>query len=760
MPERSVLRKSYPRVDAADKVTGRSMYADDVYLPGMLYCKVLKSSRSHARIVSIDTSGAEQLPGVRAVITARDFPDLRFGSGALKDRRILALEKVHYIGEPVAAVAAVDEITAREAVELIQVEYEELPRVVDPADAVKPDGPLVHEDLPDFEGYSFAMGGNVCTLLDSDRGDVDKAFQEADYVFEDVFRSQGVNQGFLEPMVCVASVDPSKRINVWASTQGPYQIRAQLATMLDVPISRIRVIAMELGGGFGAKLRVCIEAYPVMLALKTHKPVKMTATREEVFTLSGPRLPTDMYLKTGVMKDGTIVAREAVSVFDMGAYLGAGPASGISHGLGAYHIPSFRLRSYAVYTNKIWTGSYRASGVADMTFAVESHMDVVARKIGVDPVEFRLKNALEEGDTTVQGAKVPRNGLSETLCAVGQRLGTSVARADDGDKIATGFGIALCEWRSGSGPSTASISLNEDGTASVLTGSVDISGTDTVLAQIAAESLGIGMDQVVIAKRDTDLAPYTQPSGGSRIIYSQGKAVQMAAEDAKGKLMALAAERLRLSPDALECAGGRVYVQNNPAQGFTLAQLSAISLTSRGGPIMGMGSLSSMPYAPVFNTQGVEVKVDKETGQIRVTRLVQAQDVGTPINPMAIEGQIEGGAVQGIGRALTEDVIIDPKDGRLLNPSFTTYLMPLAPDMPEIENILVEVPTEEGPFGARAVAEPPGFGPPAAIANAVYDAIGVRIKDLPITPEKILAALRGEPMEEPKLDVQALKEGS
>ena len=759
MPEDTVLRRSYPRLDAADKVTGRSQYADDIHLPGMLHCKIHKSSRRHARIVSIDTSEAERLPGVRAVITARDFPDVRFGSAALKDRRVLALEKVVYIGEPIAAVAAVDEITAQEAVELIKVEYADLPAVEDPLEALNPDAPLVHEDMPSFEGFSFAMGGNICTILDSDRGDVDKAFQGADYIFEDTFRSQSVNQGFLEPMASVASVDPSGRINVWVSTQGPYLLRAEIASVLDVPLSRIRVTAMELGGGFGVKQHLCLEAYPVMLALKTGKPVKMTATREEVFTLSGPRLPANLYLHTGVMKDGTIVARDAVAVFDMGAYLGPGPAAGIGHSLGAYHIPNFRIRSYAVYTNKMWTGSYRASGAADMTFAVESHMDIIARKMGIDPLELRLKNAYEEGDLSVRGDRIGRNGLKETLRAVGERLGTTSSQPENGGNTARGVGIALCEWRSGSGPSTASVNLNEDGSISVLTGSVDMSGTDTVLGQIAAETLGLRRDEVIMTKRDTDLAPFTQPSGGSRIIYSQGKAVQMASEDARGKILALAAERLGVNADALECKGGRVYVQDNPPQGFTLAQLANLSLTSRSGPIMGSGSLSSMPYAPVFNTQGVEVQVDKETGHVRVTRLVHAQDVGTPINPMAIEGQMEGGAVQGIGRALTEEVVISSEDGRLLNPSLTTYLMPLSVDMPPIENIFVEVPTEDGPFGARAVAEPPGFGPPAAIANAVYDAVGVRIKELPITPEKILAALRGEAPKEPRLDVSSLLEG-
>ena len=757
MPEDTLVRKSFPRVDAADKVTGRSLYAGDVYLPGMLHCKVLKSPKSHARIVSINTSKAKQLPGVRAVITTKDFPDVLYGHGTSKDRRVLAKDEVFYIGQAIAAVAAVDEVTALEALDLIEVLYEEdLPRVVTSLDAIKVGAPEARTDLPGLEGETFAMGGNICTLLDSDRGDVDAAFKDADFVLQDTFRSQSINQGFLEPMACVASVDPSGRINVWASTQGPYVVRAQLADVIGVPISRIRVIPMELGGGFGAKLRMCVEAYPVMLALKTNKPVKMTATREEVFTLSGPRQPANIQLKTGVMKDGTMVARETTCIFDMGACSGSGAQTGVSHALGAYRIPNFRVRSYAVYTNKIWTGSYRASGVADMTFAVESHMDIMARKIGIDPIEFRLKNALKEGDTTIQGNKLPKHGLKETLEAVREKLGPRNTTGDDGSAVATGRGIALSQWKSGFGPSTASLSLNEDGTISVLTGSVDISGTDTVLAQITAETLGIGMEQVIMAKRDTDLAPYTHPSEGSRMIYSHGKAVQMAAEDTKAKLLALAAEKLGVGPEALDCAGGSVYVANNPSEGYTLAQLGRMSLTSKSGPIIGIAALSAMPYSPVFNTLGVEIKIDKETGQIRLTRFVQAQDVGTPINPMSIEGQMEGGAVQGIGRALTENVLFDSADGHLLNPSFTTYLMPLATDMPLIENVLVTIPSEEGPFGARAVAELPGFGPPAAIANALHDALGIRIKELPVTPEKILAALRGESSDEPDLDIKSL----
>ena len=753
MPDFKTLGQSLPRVDATQKVTGRATYAADVYLPHMLMCKLLTSTVGHARVVKLDASRALALPGVRAVITGHDFPDVMFGSGALRDRRVMARDEVFYIGDPVAAVAADDEVTAQEAIELIQVEYELLESVVDPLEAIAEGSPAVHGDMTSFEGYGFAMGGNNCTLLDADRGDVDQAFRDADRIFEENYRSQPINQGFLEPMACAANVESDGRLTIWASTQGPFQVRAQLSAVLDIPISRIKVNAMELGGGFGAKLRLAFEAFPAMLAMKTGRPVKLVNTREEAFTLNGPRLETNIHLKTGVMNDGTIVARESHSVFDVGAYLGAGPNSGVAHALGPYTIPNIRLRSYGVYTNKIYVGSYRASGVADMTFAVESHMDSMAHQLGLDPMEFRLKNVMSEGDTSVSGARLPANGLRETVEAVKQRMGLPKKLGEN-----RGVGIAMGEWRSGSGPSTASINVNEDGTVSLLTGSVDISGSDTSLAQIAAETLGLDLGQVIVSTRDTDMTPFTGPSGGSRIVYSQGKAVQQAAEDARDKLVSLAAQRLGVPADALACRDGKVYVQDNPAQSATLSQLARASLTSQQGPIIGLASLSSMPYAPVFNTQAAEVLVDIETGQVKVTRFVQAQDVGVAINPMAVVGQLEGGAVQGIGRALSEEMQIDPETGRVMNPSLATYLMPLAVDMPEIETILINVPSESGPFGARAVAEPPGFGPPAAIANAIYDAVGVRINELPFTAERVLAAIQGKNSLDRTLDVESLKQ--
>ena len=751
MTQFKVLGRNYPRVDAYDKVTGRATYAADVYLPGMLACKLLPSSRSHARIVKIDTSRAAELPGVHCVITGADFPDIRFGSGALKDRYIMPTEVVNFVGEPIAAVAADDEATAQEAIELIEVEYEDLPAVINPLASMASGASTVHPDLESYEGYGFTMGHNVSTLLDADRGDVEQALKDADVVIEDVYRSQGINQGFLEPMACVVEVEPNGRLVVYASTQGPYQIRAGLAAVLDVPVSRIRVVAMELGGGFGAKLRLTFEAFPALLAMRTHRPVKLVNTREEAFTMNGPRLPVTNYIRSGVMKDGTITAREAYTIFDVGAYLGAGPNSGIGHGIGAYRVPNFRLRSYGVYTNKIYVGSYRASGVADMTFAVESHMDHIAQQIGMDPYDLREKNALREGDVSVSGAVVPGNGLMETLAAIKEKINWPRS-LEDGH----GIGLALCEWRSGSGPSTAAISVNDDGTVSLLTGSVDISGSDTSLAAIAAEALGIPMDQVIVAKRDTDLAPYTGQSGGSRIVYSQGTAVKRAADDTLNKLMLLASERLGVPQEALGSEDGRVYVLDNAPQGMTFAQLAAASITSRGGPIIGMASLSNMPYTPVFAAQAAEVKVDRETGNVRVLRYIQAQDVGTAINPMAVEGQLDGGVVQGIGRALTEDQQFDAETGAVRNPSFASYLMPLAIDLPESEIVLINVPAPDGPFGARAVAEPPGFGPPAAIANAIYDAVGVRINELPLSGERVLAALQGR-SPEIDLDVDALR---
>ena len=752
MAEFSAIGKNSIRVDAMDKVTGRATYAGDVYLPGMLMCKIMTSTRSHAKIVSIDTTAAQALPGVRCVITGSDYPDVRFGSGALKDRRIMAREEVFYIGEPVAAVAADDEMTALEAIGLIEIKYEDIKHVVDPLQAISGKSVDVHTDLEDFEGFGFALGGNNCTMLDSDRGDVEQGFKDSDVIIEETYHTQPISQGFLEPMACVADVEANGRLDIYASTQGPYQVRSQLASVLDMSIGNIKVTAMEMGGGFGAKLRLALEGFPAMLAIKTGKPVKLVNTREEAFTLNGPRLETNIYLKTGVTNAGKILVREARSVFDVGAYLGAGPNAGVGHGLGAYSIANFKLRSYGVYTNKLYVGSYRASGVADMNFATESHTDVIAHKLGIDPMEFRIKNALSEGDTAVNGSTIPVNGLMETILAVKERMGLP-KKMEEG----RGVGIAVGEWRSGSGPSTASISINEDGTVSLLTGSVDISGSDTSLAQIAAESLGLRLEQVVVAKRNTDMAPFTGPSGGSRIVYSQGRAVQNASEDAKAKLLDLASDRFGVQADALECAGGSVYVQDNPLQSLDLGQLARMSLTSRGGPIIGTASLSSLPYAPVFNAQAAEVIVDRETGQVRVTRFVQAQDIGKAINPMGVEGQLEGGAVQGIGRALSEEILIDKETGQIRNPSLATYLMPLSVDMPDIENILVEVPSADGPFGARAVAESPGFGPPAAIANAIFDAVGVRIKTLPLSAERVLAAIQGRDADEYTVDAEALR---
>ncbi|MBM2826359.1 MAG: Ald Xan dh protein, partial [Dehalococcoidia bacterium] len=682
-------------------------------------------------------SKAEALPGVFGIITTVDVPNILYGTGAaIRDRVFIARDVVRYIGEPVAAVAAIDEETAEEAVHLIRVEYEELPAVTDVLEAMNPGSPLVHPDLASYAGSTGIREGNICSRMSVEMGDVDKAFHEADFVVEGTYRSQPINQGYMEPMACMANVDPSGRVTVWTTTQGPYAIRGTLSELLQIPMNRIKVVPLEVGGAFGAKMRLTFEGFCVVLSKKTGRPVKMVSTREENFTAIGPRLECIAYLKTGVMKDGTIVARQSRTIYDTGAYLGPGVNAGIGHAKGPYRILNHKAESYAVYTNKVWAGSYRASGVADMVFAVESHMDEVADRLEMDPLEFRMKNLVREGDRSIMGDIIPKNSLMEAVQAARERSRWDSRPKEDG----WGIGVAISDWRSGSGPSTATVSMNEDGTVSLLTGTVDIAGSDTSLAQIVAEALTISYDKVVVPKRDTDSAPYNSPTGGSRVIYSAGQVVFQAAQDTKEQLFRLASDLLEANPGDLELVSERVQVRGAPDKGRSLAELARLATTSKYGPVMGQSSLSQMPYAPIFNALIAEVMVDVDTGMVKVLKLTQAQDVGYPINPMNVEGQMEGGLIQAVGRALYENFII--RDGVPLNPSLTTYLLPLAPDSPPMDTIMVESEGSAGAYGAKAVAEPPGFGAPAAIANAVYNAVGIRIRDLPISPDKVLRALK------------------
>ncbi len=736
----SVVGKRVPRVDAVDKATGRSIYGSDIYLPGMLYCKILSSPHPHARIKKIDTSKALEVPGVKAVMTADDAPDVPYGTtGQIRDRSFMARDRVRFVGEPIAAVAAIDEDVAEYAVSLIEVEYELLPAVFDPLEAMKEGAPLVHEKIEEYVGSTGMRKGNICSLLTAERGEVEKGFAEADFVVEGTYRSQPINQGYMEPMACAAQVEPSGRVTVWTTTQGPYAIRNTLAETLNIPMNRIKVIPLEIGGGFGAKLRCSFEHFCVILSEKTGgKPVKMISTREENFTAIGPRLECVATIKTGVKKDGSITARQVHAVYDTGAYLGPGVGSGVGHSTGPYMIPNFKAESYAVYTNKVWAGSYRASGVADMVFAVESHMDEVAEKIGMDPLDFRLKNLLKEGDRSLTGEIIPSMGLKEMADAARKNSNWDSRKGEEG----WGIGTAFSDWKSGTGPSTATVSLNEDGTVSILTGTVDIAGSDTSLAQIVAETIGVPFEKVVMAKKDTDSAPFNGPTGGSRVVYSAGRTVLQAAQEAKDKVLRFAADLLEASTDDLEVVNERVQVKGSPEKGRSLAEIARLSSTSKYGSIMGQAALSQLPFAPIYNQVIVEIKVDKETGMIKVLKFTQAQDLGFAINPNSVEGQMEGGAVQAIGRALYENYVFN--DGKPMNPSLTTYLLPLAPDIPPMDTIMIETGSKEGAFGAKAVAEPPGFGAPAAIANALYNATGIRIRELPLSPDKVRAALKAK----------------
>ncbi|MSQ15061.1 MAG: xanthine dehydrogenase family protein molybdopterin-binding subunit [Dehalococcoidia bacterium] len=735
----AVVGKRVPRVDAVDKATGRSIYGSDIYLPGMLHCKILSSTQAHAKIKKIDFSKALAVPGVKSIITAADVPDIMYGTvGNIRDRSFMARDRVRFIGEPVAAVAAIDEDVAEYAVSLIEVEYEPLPAVFDVLEAMKEGAPLVHEKLQEYEGSTGLRKGNICSLLTATRGDMDAGLSEADFIVEGTYRSQPINQGYMEPMACAAEVEPSGRVTIWTTTQAPYAIRNTIAETLQLPMNRVKVIPLEIGGGFGAKLRVSFEAFCVILSQKTGRPVKMISSREENFTAIGPRLECVATIKTGVKKDGTITARQVHAVYDTGAYLGPGVGAGVGHSTGPYRVPNFKAESYAVYTNKIWAGSYRASGVADMVFAVESHMDEVAACIGMDPFDFRLKNILEEGDRSLTGEVIPTMGLREMGEAAKTGSNWNTRKQEDG----WGIGVAFSDWKSGTGASTATVSLNEDGTVSVLTGTVDIAGSDTSLSQIVAETIGVPFEKVVMAKKDTDAAPFNGPTGGSRVIYSAGRTVLQAAQDAKEKVLRLAADVLEANQDDLEVVNERVQVKGSPDKGRSLAEIARLSSSSKYGSIMGQAALSQLPFAPIYNAVVVEIKVDKETGMIKVLNFTQSQDLGFAINPNSVEGQMEGGAVQAIGRALYENFIFDK--GKPVNPSLTTYLLPLALDVPPMSTIMIESVSKEGAFGAKAVAEPPGFGAPAAIANALYNATGIRIRDLPLSPDKVRAALKAK----------------
>ncbi len=752
----STVGKPITRVEGTDKVTGESAYAADVQLPNMLHCKLLRSDRAHARIVRIDTSKAEALEGVVRVVTAADLP--KFEPRRLSNRiyNLLADDEVVFYGQPVAAVLAEDLAIAEEALDLIDVEYEELPVVLDPVEAMREDSPLARKPVSDIDrsesrGHATVdvqetestKPSNVASQAKFSRGDIEQGFAEADVVIEKTWRSGSMHQGYIEPHVSVADYNGvSGELTIWTGTQGQFYVRDVVSNMLGIPETKLRVIGMELGGGFGGKI-VLTQPIAGALSRLVGRPVKLVFTRADDLLGATPALQCAVELKTGMKKDGSLTAIKAKVVYDSGAFPGAPAVVGAILIGGYYTFPNLEIESYEVLTNKVSVGAIRAPGAHNVTFAIESHVDMMARQLGLDPLEVRLKNAVGKGDEMPSKAKYPSIGLRECLEAI---RGSDLWRSKDGPRESNGkrrgVGLAVGGWLGGLQPASAHVELNGDGTIKVVVGANDVTGTNTAFAQIAAEELGVPLELVHVTTGDTMTAPFAGMSAGSKTLFTVGRAVKQAAEDARQQLFAIAAERLEANPDDLECSGAEVRVKGSPDKTLTFRRLAGIStgFAALYPPVVGRGTITARAQAPGFTAQACEVEVDEETGEVSVLRWATAQDAGFAVNPLSVEGQMQGGTTQGIGVGLWEEMVYDDQ-GRLLNPGLLDYRMPTAMDIPDIETRIVEVPSDDGPYGARGVGEPSIIPGAAAVANAIEDALGVRVTEAPITPERILRAL-------------------
>jgi CO/xanthine dehydrogenase Mo-binding subunit len=755
------IGKPYKNVDSWKKVVGAAEYTADIKLPEMLYGKILRSKYPHARILNVDTSRAKKLIGVKAVVTGKDVPQCLFGT-VIKDKPALAFEKVRYLGDEVAGVVAVDRDTAEEALDLIDVEYEELPAIFDPLEAMKPDAILIHEKINEYECVPIVFiekNTNIHGRFKLRKGDVDRAFKDADLVVEDTFSVQPIQHCQIEPHGVVAHYDQLGNVTIWASTQSPYTTRDAIAAGLGIPSHKVRVIVPYIGGGFGGKYFLKAEAPCVMLSYAVRKPVKIILTREEVFSASSVRQPLVATLKTGVKKNGEIIARQSRLVWNSGAYCDIGPIIARNAALssaGPYNIPNVRVDSYTVYTNNPISGSFRGLGMMQVTFAVESHMDVVAEQLGMDPVEFRLKNIVTEGSLSATGQVLHAVGVKECLEKAAKEGGWGQKKK----RKYTGMGIA-CVHKNTATPSssTAFVKVNHDATAEVITSAVDLGqGSNTILSQIVAEELGLTPDRVSISPPDTRVTPFDQATISSRLTFHMGNAVKRAAEDARREILKIASDLLDVSTEELMLKDAKVFSKKDPKKEIHLSKLPMGSRYAKevGHPVLGKGYFCTAREGAVldpetgqganasvfwmYGAQCVEVEVDPETGEVKVKRVVAAHDVGKIMNPLLLEGQCQGSIMMGLGAALFEECVWE--NGKTINPSFVDYKIANATGIPEMVSSFVEAPHREGPYGAKGIGEPLTACCPAAIANAVYDAVGVRIKDLPITREKILWALK------------------
>jgi len=729
----SVVGQRTPRIDAYERVTGQAQYAGDVQQPGMLYARVLRSPHPHARIVSIDASKAERLPGVRAVIHHRNA-QVPWSSGGHTAKRYIFNDPVRYVGDPVAAVAATDRHIAEDALELIEVKYEKLPHVLDAKEALRPDAPKIYP-----KGNLSVGDGRFSAPIVEEWGDLGKGFQEADRIFEDTYISNHVNNAQLEPRVSVAKWGGGK-LTVWASTQGVSNCRADIAKDLGLPLSRVRVICKYMGGGFGNKNQCQdLDLMVAVLARVTGQPVKIEYTREDDFIGLHGRWASEQHYKIGVKKDGTITALEEDSITNVGAYR---KSSGDLSGTSFYQAPNYRKVVKPVHTNTVVAANYRAPAYPQSVFGIASMLDQIAHELGIDPLEMFLKNHVR-----LYKNKIPfsSNGLEQCILEGAKKIGWRERwhkpGATPGPKK-RGIGMALGGYPFRLGLGAATIRVNPDGTAHVLVGVVDIgTGAKSTMAIIAAEALGIPLNQIQLTNGDTDVTPFSIGESSSRTTAFTGTAVIAAAEDVRKQVFKIAAPQLKAAAEDLDLKNGSVFVKSDPSRSVPLNRaLSRVGsgLIGRATTNPEMKGVEGKSFAADF----AEVEVDVFTGHVQVTRFVAAHDSGTIINRLTAESQIKGGVVQGIGMALTEQLLIDRPTGIPITPNYRDAKVPTHLETPEIEVIFIETLDPYGPFGAKVVGEPPIVPAVAAVANAIFNATGTRMREIPVTPDKILRALQ------------------
>ena len=733
------------RHDGVDKVTGRALYGADFTMVGLLHGKVLRSPHAHARIKSIDTSKAEAHAGVKAVVTADDMPETNGGSVVLGEGgatdikflqdNILASDKALYKGHAVAAVAATSPHIAEEATGLIEIDYEILPPVMDVRKAMANDAPLLHEDLKTTSlGKTSAGSSNVAKHLQFQQGDIEKGFAEADEVVEKEFKTATVHQGYIEPHNATALYKSDGHLTVWCSTQGSFEVRDQLEKILQMPVSDIKVVPMEIGGGFGGKIPVYLEPVAALLSMKTSRPVKILMDRADVFESTGPTAGSYITVKMGVNKDGQITAAKAELIYEAGAYPGALVDCGAQCIFSPYSIHNFLVDGYDVVLNIPKTAPYRAPGATNAAMA-ETVVDELCEKLGMDPLEFRIKNGAQEGTRRVDGPIFPKIGHIETVEAARahEHYNTPLEGEYRGRGVASGF------WFNIGLKSSVSLNVNSDGTINLIEGSTDIGGTRTSIAMQAAEVLGISAEDINPYVVDTDSVGYTGVTGGSRTTFATGYAAIEAANDVVRQMKIFAANLWEVDENEVTFDNGTFRSANGKVHNVFFKDLAS-TISDEGTPIIGRGAVDPKGVGGAFATHIVDVEVDPETGKVAILRYTAVQDVGKAIHPSYVEGQIHGGAVQGIGWALNEEYIYND-EGRMTNSSFLDYRMPTSYDVPMIEAVIVEVPNPGHPYGVRGVGEVPIVPPAAAIANAIYDAIGIRMKELPMSPDRILAAM-------------------